>query len=80
MIDKVMYLWRGGWLENGRGWWHPPNCLAAWPIDEAYKMAKNDEERGLRMTPEDTIEYHREVGLRVTDDTAIYYGETLDNA
>lgn len=74
--DMNMYLWRGGWLENASGWWHPPNCLASWPIHEAYDMAKRDEKDGLRMTPEQTIEYHREMGLcRGNVDTAIYYGD-----
>ncbi len=63
MTDKAMYLWRGGWLENARGWWHPPSCLAAWPLDEAYAIAKKDEASGLRMTPAECMEYHADVGL-----------------
>ncbi len=45
---KADYLRAGGWLENRRSWWHPPSCLASWPLDEAFEMAKRDEERGTR--------------------------------
>lgn len=55
--EQRQYLIDGGWLENLRGWWHPPSCLASWPLPEAYKMAKRDEERGLRMTPEEVSQY-----------------------
>lgn len=51
------YLWNGGWLQNSRGWWHPPSCLASWPLSEAFEMAKNDEEKGVRMTPEQVADY-----------------------
>jgi hypothetical protein len=27
-----------GWLQNARGWWHPPGCLASWPFNEAREM------------------------------------------
>ena len=54
--EMRQYLIDGGWLENIRGWWHPPSCLASWPLDQAYKMAKRDEERGLRMTPREVAE------------------------
>lgn len=37
--DRRKYLEDGGWIENHRGWWHPPSCLASWPIGEAYVMA-----------------------------------------
>jgi hypothetical protein len=33
----------GGYLQNRRGWWHPPSCLASWPLREAYTMAQKDE-------------------------------------
>ena len=49
--DRRKYLEDGGWIENHRGWWHPPSCLASWPIGEAYVMAKKDEHNGLRMSP-----------------------------
>lgn len=40
---KERYIRGGGWIQNGRGWWHPPSCLASWPLDQAYLMAKDDE-------------------------------------
>jgi len=51
------YLRDGGWLQNFRGWWHPPNCLASWPLDQAVKMARDDEAKGTRMTSEEVIQY-----------------------
>ncbi len=51
------YLWDGGWLQGSRGWWHPPSCMASWPIEEAYAMAKRDEADGRRMSAEDVKEY-----------------------
>jgi hypothetical protein len=51
-FEKEEYLSTGGWLQNNSGWWHPPSCLASWPLDEAVKMAKSDEKRGRRMSPE----------------------------
>ena len=48
--DMQQYLWAGGWMQNMQGWWHPPNCLASWPIEEAYEMAMRDESAGLRIT------------------------------
>ena len=59
------YLRSGGWLQNDRsGWWHPPSCLASWPLREAFAMAKRDEKSGQRMTSEEVAEYHREIGLQ----------------
>lgn len=54
---KTKYLWDGGWLINQPRWWHPPSCLASWPLDEAYQMAKKDEASGQRMKPEEVAEY-----------------------
>jgi hypothetical protein len=31
-------LEEAGWVKNERGWWHPPSCVAAWPLDEAWEM------------------------------------------
>ena len=66
------YLWWGGWLENRNGWWHPPSCLASWPLGEAYDAAKRDEAKGHRMTPRQLLEYHRDVGLRTAGAEAFY--------
>lgn len=55
--EKRTYLWDGGWLQNINGWWHPPSCLASWPLNEAYEMAKKDEAKGLRMTPDEVKAY-----------------------
>lgn len=55
--DKSNYLWDGGWLINYDGWWHPPHCLASWPLDEAYKMALREEAKGLRMSAEEVADY-----------------------
>jgi len=55
--DKITYLSDGGWTCNRHMWWHPPNCLASWPIDEAYDMAKRDEAKGMRMSPEEVRKY-----------------------
>lgn len=55
--EKRDYLWDGGWMQNNNGWWHPPSCLASWPLDEAYEMAKRDEDRGLRLTAKEVMEY-----------------------
>lgn len=46
------YLFGGGWLQGNSGWWHPPNCLASWPLVEAYEAAKRDEAKGIRMSAE----------------------------
>lgn len=56
-IEMCQYLWAGGWFQSNSGWWHPPNCLASWPIDEAFAMAKRDDGRGLRMTAEEAKDY-----------------------
>ncbi len=53
--EKETYLRDGGWICNG--WWHPPYCLASWPLDEAYEMAKRDEDNGLRMTKQEVADY-----------------------
>jgi hypothetical protein len=58
--DKEQYLIDGGWIQNGRGWWHPPSCLASWPLDQAYLMAKEDERKGLRMSKEEVEAYLRD--------------------
>lgn len=63
-MTKSNYLWLGGWLENSIGGWHPPHCTAGFRIDVAYRMAKRDEERGLRMTLPALVEYHEYVGLK----------------
>ena len=55
--DKRQYLFDGGWIQNYNGWWHPPSCLASWPLGEAYEMAKKDEREGSRMTPDEVAEY-----------------------
>lgn len=55
--EMIQYLCDGGWICNLRGWWHPPSCLASWPIHEAYEMAKKDEAKGARMTPAEVAEY-----------------------
>jgi hypothetical protein len=57
---KEQYLIDGGWIQNGRGWWHPPSCLASWPLDQAYLMAKEDERKGLRMSKEEVEAYLRD--------------------
>lgn len=62
-VEKVDYLWKGGWIENNGGWWHPPSCTASWPLNEAFEMAKRDEERGLRMSVEQCRDYHRSLGV-----------------
>jgi hypothetical protein len=55
--EKEAYLRGGGWIQNDRGWWHPPNCLASWPVDAAVEMARRDEKRGLRMDRREVEEY-----------------------
>lgn len=62
------YLWLSGWLQNERGWWHPPHCLAAWPVDEAVEAARRDEQRGRRMSFDELRAYHAELGLGGADD------------
>jgi hypothetical protein len=57
--EKETYLRTGGWFQNDRGWWHPPNCLASWPIDEAVEMARKDEIRGTRISQQEAEEYLR---------------------
>lgn len=57
---KEQYLIDGGWIQNGRGWWHPPSCLASWPLDDAYRMAKQDERNGIRMNKEEVEAYLRD--------------------
>ena len=59
--EQYEYLCEGGWLQNDRGWWHPPNCVASWPLRKAIKMAKRDEERGLRMSTGDVMRYLSDV-------------------
>ncbi len=59
-LDMAVFLREGGWIENHNGWWHPPSCLASWPLGEAYAMAKRDEAQGARMTPEQVQEYLRQ--------------------
>lgn len=56
---KERYIRDGGWIQNGRGWWHPPNCLASWPLYEAYLMAKDDERKGMRMSQGEVKDYLR---------------------
>lgn len=63
MTNDEIYLWLGGWLENDRCWWHPPECVASFPIEDAVPMAKRDEDRGLRLSYRDLDRYHRKVGL-----------------
>ncbi len=55
--QKEQYLRDGGWIQNSRGWWHPPSCLASWPLDQAYLMAKEDERKGARMSKEEVEAY-----------------------
>jgi hypothetical protein len=57
--DKTQYLIDGGWIQNGRGWWHPPSCLASWPLDQSYLMAKEDERKRLRMSKGEVVSYLR---------------------
>lgn len=57
ITEKQQYLLAGGWLQNYQGWWHPPSCMASWPLDEAYDFAKRDEASGYRLTPEQVKEY-----------------------
>ena len=42
-IKKEAYLRSQDWFQNDRGWWHPPDCLAAWPMAEAFDMAQKAE-------------------------------------
>ena len=43
-IAMMGFLRQRGWFTNDfNGWWHPPSCLASWPLREAYEMAKRDE-------------------------------------
>ena len=61
-IRMEAYLWLSGWMTNDHsGRWHPPACLANWPIDQAFAMAK---ETGP-MTRADLREYHRSCGMRM---------------
>ncbi len=48
--ERIAYLIAGGWVQNAWAWWHPPHCLASFPLEQAHKMAREDERRGLRMT------------------------------
>lgn len=48
-FDKEEYLTARGWLQNTSGWWHPPLCLASWPLQEAFEMAHDDEQRMLHV-------------------------------
>ncbi len=77
MTDDERYLWLGGWLKNDNfGWWHPPNCLASFPIATALKMARKDEKAGLRMSINEVKEYHQEVGFQVDGNEAAYEPES----
>ena len=58
-LEKIDYLTEGGWIQNRHGWWHPPNCIASFPLEQAMEMAKRDEDRGLRMSREEVDEYLR---------------------
>lgn len=68
MSRDETYLWLGGWLQNPHAWWHPPHCLASWPVDEAVEAARRDEQRGRRMTLDELRAYHAEFKLGWTDD------------
>lgn len=76
-MTKGSYLWARGYLENNRGWWHPPSCVAAWPIDEAYKMARRD---SRHMSATELMDYHREVGIRVTEEYREFYKSQVAEA
>ncbi len=47
--EQAEYLAKGGWYQNRSRWWHPPNCTASFPLDQAYRMALDDARRGLRV-------------------------------
>lgn len=65
-LQKSYFLLLAGYLENGHGWWHPPSCLASWPIHEAFEMAQRHKER---MTYEDLVQYYRDVGAKTISRT-----------
>lgn len=67
MSEDEIYLRLGGWLASNSGWWHPPSCLASWPIDEAVAMAKKDEASGMRMSRGELRAYLLDVGMGNVD-------------
>lgn len=66
--EDERYLRLGGWMTNDRGWWHPPSCLASWPIEEAVRMARDDEARGLRMNDAELRRYLKSVGVQSVEE------------
>jgi len=60
MTNDEQYLRDGGWEQDERGWWYPPHCMASFPHDDAMRMAKEDERRGLRMSSEEVKAYYSE--------------------
>jgi hypothetical protein len=49
---KVKLLEANGWFRNDMDWWHPPSCLASWPLDRAWQMCLNDIKRDSALAKE----------------------------